>query len=99
MATSAAKCLATESYSKLLSSKTRPLRAMEMTPTSVTMDEDCIRNTVSVDRDTVASKAKITPTKDNRTHGDAEGEEMHKGGHAIGRGNAINVRENTLWMA
>lgn len=58
MTTSAAKGLVTKSYNKLLSVKTGPFKVVEVSPTTVPIDEDGIYNTVSVDRSTVALTAR-----------------------------------------
>lgn len=50
MMTLAAERLVIESYRKLLSVKTRPFRVVEVTRTTITIDERGIRNTVSVGR-------------------------------------------------
>lgn len=43
---------------------------MEVTPTTVTFDEDGIHNSVSVDRNTVVAAAKKRPTEANRRQTD-----------------------------
>lgn len=40
MMTSTAECLATESYNKLLHTKTEPFSVVEVTPTTVTIEEE-----------------------------------------------------------
>lgn len=49
MTTNVAQCLATKSYNQLLTVKNGLYRVIRMTPTTVTTDEDIIRNTVTED--------------------------------------------------
>lgn len=56
--TSAAECRETESGNKLLSSKTRPCRVIKVTPATVMIDKEIIRNIVSMNQFTVALMAK-----------------------------------------
>lgn len=50
MPTSAAELLVTESYRELMPLKTGPLNVIEVSPTTMTVGEDSIRNTVLIDR-------------------------------------------------
>lgn len=61
---------ATQLYSQLLSVKTGLFRVVEVLPTIVTIDVDCIRNIVSGDQAKVAAAGNKTPIEDNRTQGD-----------------------------
>lgn len=82
MTTSAAECLTTKWYSKLLSVKTGPFHALEVTSTIVTTDKDGIRRTASVDRATIAPSLKKTPPEDNKTKGDKTDDEREES-HAV----------------
>lgn len=62
--------LAIESYSKLLSVRTGPFHVVEISPTTVRIDEYRIHSLLSLDQATVAPAVKPTPTKDTRTQGD-----------------------------
>lgn len=63
MTTYAAGHLAKESYSKLKSAKTGPFKVIEASPTTIKMDEDGARNTVSINGDTLAPSAKYAERK------------------------------------
>lgn len=67
MSKSTADLLETESYCKLLCTKTGPYCVIEVMPTTVTNDEDGIQNTISLDRVTVAIVQKKPPPEDNGT--------------------------------
>lgn len=67
IATSAAECLAKESYSKTLPANTRPFRVIEALATIVTIDKDGKRNSVPVYCGTVPPALKRTQAEDSRT--------------------------------
>lgn len=80
--TFSAEFLATEWYRKLLSTKTGMFVVIEVTLTTVVIDEDGICNTVSLNRPTVAPTTKETPTQDEKMQTEekeAEREEKHTG--------------------
>lgn len=84
----------TESYRKLLLAKTVPFCRVEVTPATVTIDEDCTCNNISVDRTTVAPMARETPMEDNRTETDekdAERQETHVGEKLLEKDNVANA--------
>lgn len=70
MTTSAAELLASDSYSEVLSVKMGLFRAMEDSPTTMTIDEVRIRNTVFVDQTASFPLVRETPTEDNGTRAD-----------------------------
>lgn len=70
MTISATAHLATESYCKQISDKTGTFHVNEVTSTTVMLDEDSIRNTVSMYRATVAPAARNTPSENTRTQTD-----------------------------
>lgn len=78
MNTSTVECLATELYSKILSIKTVPSQEIEVSPTTVTNNEDGIRNTVLVHRATGAPAAKQAPIKNNNMKKDQTDAELEK---------------------
>lgn len=57
MPTSAAERLKNESYNKLISSKTVPLKLIEFAPRKITMDESRVQNTASIGREMWAPSA------------------------------------------
>lgn len=82
MTTSAADCLATESYSNPPSAETGLLCIIEATATTVIIDKDGIRSTLYVERGTVAPTAKEMKTEDNKTQtnkNDSERKVTHAG--------------------
>lgn len=92
--TSAAELPTTESSSKLLSAKTVPFRVVDVTPTTMKIDKEGKRSTVSMDRPTVAPTAKKTSTEDNSTRtddNDAEREEAHVGDKQMEESIAFNA--------
>lgn len=94
MAAPAAERLPTEGRSKLLLVKTGPYCAIGVSPATVRIDEDDIRNTVSLDWTTVALAAKETATQKNRTQIDenkAEREESHTGDKPLAEGNVAKA--------
>lgn len=102
MTTSAAECMEIEYYSKLLSAKNGPFRVVETTPTTMTIHEESIRNTVFVDRATVTPKAKQTPTEDKSTKTDdtdAEPEKRSQRTRKWKRKMSPMGDENTPWIA
>lgn len=56
---SAAERLVTESYNKLISAEIRPFKIIEILRTTITTDEDGVRNTVSVDQATLVPLARF----------------------------------------
>lgn len=70
MTTSPAEHLMTESYSKLLAFKGGSFMVIYISSRAETIEKNGIRNTVSVDRTTVALVAKDTSAADNRTQRD-----------------------------
>lgn len=91
--------LATESNSKLLSAEIGPFQVIKAMPATVRIDDDSIRNTLSVDRATVAPTTKKTQTEDNRTQTDANREEMGAGNRQMEEKKATSVLEGKPWMA
>lgn len=90
--TSTAERLTTMLCSKILFIRPGLFGVVEVMPTPMTIDEDGIRNTVSVDHATVVP-AKKTPKEDNWTQtkdNDAEREENHEGDTQAGGGNVVN---------
>lgn len=80
LATSAAEYLAAKCYSELLSFKTGPSQVVEVMPVTMKIDEDGIRNILSVYRATRALTLKEMPTNDNRMQVDyanTERQEAH----------------------
>lgn len=67
MIASLAERLATKSYRNLLSAKTGPFLVFEVMPPTVTISQDGICHTVSVDEATGAPTVKKTPTENSRT--------------------------------
>lgn len=72
MKISGSECLATESYSQLLSVETRQFPIVKVSPATMTIEKDGICNAGSVNHATVAPEAMETPTPDNRTKGNEE---------------------------
>lgn len=62
--------MATKLYIKILPAKTRLFRIIEVTPMTVTIDQNGIRTTVFGNCDTPALNANKTPTEENRTETD-----------------------------
>lgn len=84
MTTSAAERKKTESYTKLPSAKNGQFCVTRVTPTTVTVDKDCIRKSVSEDKDTRAptSNNMIKEDKSTKTDDhDAERIGTHAGTH------------------
>lgn len=69
MTTCSTELLAIKSCDKLLLVRKGLFRGIEVLPATVTIDNDGIRSTLSVDRATVVADAKQTLAKDNRTQG------------------------------
>lgn len=57
--TSAPERLATDSYSKLMPPETVPFKILKLSPTTVTIDEDGVRNSISINQATLAPSAKF----------------------------------------
>lgn len=55
---SSAECLTTASYNQLMPSKTGHFQVVRVSPTTITIDQDGIRNTVSINRSTLAPSTK-----------------------------------------
>lgn len=92
--TSATNGLATASHSYLLLVKTGPFYVIEMTPTTVTIYEESIRNAASVDWPRVASAPKDASAEDRRAEGDennVEREATHARGASLEDENVANA--------